>query len=155
MLELLLPQAYRRIRRSSHLLTDMNISVSSKKTHVGLAFVSAAAGGCTSLGVLKLFEEWAFTTELNWWLMIIGSHAFLLFCFLTIWFWNVRSDLTTRTVAIKSIGAIFLGAFVSIFGVPGYSYILIYTGHAFISSGIATVMYVVMAAFEVRYEGTD
>jgi hypothetical protein len=66
----------------------------------------------------------------------------------------VRRDLTIVRFAVTTGGAIILGGLVSVLILP-YMFLLIYTGYAFISSGVATIMYVLIAIQENWYQQSE
>jgi len=106
--------------------------------------LGAGLGGVVSMTVLRFFQEWAFRTEFfRFWLPLTAIHACTVFVLFTFWFGIIRPNVRTAFGIAKCVGAVVVGGLVA--ALLPYGFVLVITGHAFITSGIATLAYFVSA----------
>jgi hypothetical protein len=110
--------------------------------------LGAGLGGLVSMGVLRLFHDWAFRTEFRFWLAETSIHSCMVFVLLALWFGIVQPNVRTVNGIGNCVAAVVAGGFVAWF-IP-FGFVLVITGQAFITSGVATLVYVALSALENR-----
>jgi hypothetical protein len=111
--------------------------------------LGAGLGGLASMGVLRLFHDWAFRTEFRFWLNETATHSCIVFVLLALWFGTVHPNVRTSSGILNCVAAVMVGGFVAWF-IP-YGFVLVFTGQAFITSGVTTLVYIVtVSALENR-----
>ncbi|MCL4851768.1 MAG: hypothetical protein KJZ78_10350 [Bryobacteraceae bacterium] len=118
------------------------------------ALVAAAAGWFASMAVLRMFHEWAFSTEFDWWLHWSGLHAVLVWLVLAGWFHAEPPAFTgARAIGKMLAASVTATILAAVLGVPGL--VLIVTGQAFITSAVATFAYgCILSAVPAEHGGT-
>ena len=110
--------------------------------------LGAGLGGVASMGVLRLFHDWAFRTEFKFWLTETAIHSCIVFVLLALWFGIVHPNVRTANGIAKCVAAAVVGGFVA-WLIP-FGFVLVITGQAFITSGVATLAYMAVSALENR-----
>jgi hypothetical protein len=110
--------------------------------------LGAGLGGLVSMGVLRLFHDWAFRTEFKFWLFETAIHSCIVFILLALWFGIAHPNVRTGNGIAHCIAAVVIGGFVAVL-IP-FGFVLVITGQAFITSGVATLVYVAVSALENR-----
>ena len=98
------------------------------------------------MGVLRLFHDWAFRTEFKLWLTETAIHACIVFVLLALWFGIGHPNVRTANGIGNCVAAVVVGGFVAWF-IP-FGFVLVITGQAFITSGVATLVYMAVSAGE-------
>ena len=107
-------------------------------------------GGVASMTVLRVFHDWAFRTEFRFWLQMTVVHACIVFVLLALWFGITRPNIRRVDGVANCVGAV-LGSGLVAFFIP-FGFVLVVTGQAFITSGIATLAYIAVSALDDRGE---
>ena len=110
--------------------------------------LGAGLGGVASMTVLWLFHDWAFRTEFTSWLRMTVIHACVVFVLLALWFGITHPNVRRADGVATCVGGILIGGLVAVF-IP-WGFVLVITGHAFITSGVATLAYSAVSALEDR-----
>ena len=96
--------------------------------------------------VLRLFHDWAFRTEFRLWLRLTVIHACIVFVLLALWFGITRPNVRRADGVANCVGAVLMGGLVAVF--IKFGFVLVVTGQAFITSGVATLAYIALSALE-------
>lgn len=123
------------------------IKVSATERTVAV-LLGAGLGGLASMVVLRIFHDWAFRTEFTSWLRMTSVHSCIVFVLLAVWFGITRPNVWTANGIGKCVFAVVLGGLGAVF-VP-FGFVLVITGQAFITSGVATLVYVAVSALDGR-----
>jgi hypothetical protein len=110
--------------------------------------LGAGLGVVASMGVLRVFHDWAFRTEFIWWLRMTAIHSCIVFVVFALWFGIIRPNVRSAFGIANCVGAVVVGGLVAVF-VP-FGFVLVITGQAFITSGTATLAYIAVSALEDR-----
>jgi hypothetical protein len=102
-------------------------------------FLGSALGGFGSMVVLRIFNDWAFRTEFAYWLRITAVHSLEVFLLFTFWFGLIHTNVRGPYSVANFVGVIAIGGLLAVF-IPPYGFLLIITGHAFITSGLAALV---------------
>src|SRR5262245_57261867 len=108
------------------------------------ALLGAALGGVASMGVLRVLNGLAFSTDFVFWLRITSIHSGIVFVLFSLWFVDGRPSIRRASGIANCLAAIVVGGLAAI--VVPYGFVLIATGHAFITSGVATLVEVCLPA---------
>ena len=100
------------------------------------------------MGVLRLFHDWAFRTEFTFWLAETAIHSCIVFVLLALWFGFVHRNVRTANGIGNCVAAVVVGGFVAWF-IP-FGFVLVITGQAFITSGVAALFYMAVSALKNR-----
>jgi hypothetical protein len=119
----------------------INLSRVTDRTLVVL--LSTSLGGFASMAALRIFHEWAFRTEFKLWLWETVGHSCIVFVLFLMSFEYIRPSILSAEGILNCIAAVVLGGLVAVFAIP-YGFVLIMAGQAFITSGVATLSYVVV-----------
>ena len=114
-----------------------------------VALLSAGLGGLASMGALRIFHEWAFRTEFSGWLWMTAVHSCIVFGLFALSFGYLRPNLLSVNGIAKCVGAVVVGGLLAVLVIP-WGFVLIMTGQAFITSGMATLIYVAVSAQRAR-----
>jgi hypothetical protein len=96
------------------------------------------------MGVLRVLNGWAFSTEFNRWLRITSMHSGIVFVLFTLWFAGGPPSIRRASGIANCLAAIVVGGLAAM--VLPYGSVLIVSGHAFITSGVATLVEVCLPA---------
>jgi hypothetical protein len=96
---------------------------------------------------LRIFHEWAFRTEFKSLLFMTAIHSCIVFVLFALSFGNVRPSVLSTEGIAKCIGAVVVGGLTAVFATP-FGFVLIMSGQAFITSGVATLLYVAVSALQ-------
>jgi hypothetical protein len=96
------------------------------------------------MAFLRIFNDWAFTTEFKWHAALTAIHSCLVFVFMVLWFGNLQTNLTAGAVLKRGLGAALIGGLLAILALP-YGFVLIMSGQAFVTSCVATAVYIAIA----------
>jgi hypothetical protein len=110
-----------------------------------LVLLSSSVGGVASMAALRILHEWAFRTEFNRWLWLTAVHSCIVFVLFAMSFDHLRPSVLGAEGIAKCIGAVVFGGLTSLFATP-FGFVLIMSGQAFITSGVATLIYVAASA---------
>ena len=124
------------------------MNVSKPINRILIVLLSVALGGGASMAALRVFHEWAFRTEFNWWLWMTAVHSCVVFVLFALSVAISPNIISAKNIA-KCFAAVGLGGLSAVFVTP-YGFVLVITGQAFITSGVAALVYVVVAALETR-----
>jgi hypothetical protein len=110
-------------------------------------FLSVTLGGTASMLVLRVFYDWSFRTEFWFFLRLTAVHSSLLLVLFPLWFGIFGSALGVKEIVksrgvdtiLNCIGAAAIGSLLPAF-IP-WGFILIVSGQAYITSGIAALAY--------------
>jgi hypothetical protein len=125
----------------------INTSGAAGRTLVVLLSVGVA--GVASMGTLKIFHDWAFRTEFRFWLLMTTIHSCIVFVLFALSFGAIRPNLLSASGIAKCVGAMIVGGLVALLIMP-YGVILIISGQAFITSGVAVLIYSAVSAEQKR-----
>lgn len=113
-----------------------------------LSLLSASFGGVASTAALKIFHEWAFRTSFKSLLSMTAIHSCIVFVLFALAFGTLRPNVISVNGIAKCVGAVLVGGLMALFAGP-FGFVLIMSGQAFITSGVATLIYaVVVSALE-------
>ena len=101
-----------------------------------------------SMTALRMFHDWAFRTEFRFWVAETAIHSCIVFVLLALWFGIVHPNVRTARGIGNCVTAAVVGGFTAWF-IP-YGFVLVLTGQAFITSGVATLVYMAVSALENR-----
>jgi hypothetical protein len=109
-------------------------------------------GGVTSMGVLRLFHEWAFRTEFMSWLRMTAlHHAQFLSCLIMVRDYPSECPHCQRYCKLRRRRC---GGRFSCVLVP-FGFVLLISSQAFIASGVATLAYIAVSALEDNNNSGD
>jgi len=97
------------------------------------------------MAALRIFHEWAFRTEFKSLLFMTAIHSCIVFVLFALSFGNVRPSVLSTEGIAKCIGAVVVGGLTAVFATP-FRFVLIMSGQAFITSGVATLIYAVVVS---------
>ncbi len=123
----------------------VSISIANRYGRAARALIAAIFGGAASMDVLRVFHSWAYSTEFRSWTSMTLIHTFLVFAFLSFWFGIVPPQISFRSMVARGVGASLIAGLLAILVRPPWGTALIITGQAFITSTVATAMYICMA----------
>src|SRR5262249_19681290 len=123
----------------------INLSRVTDRTLVVL--LSTSLGGVASMAALRIFRDWAFRTEFKSWLWLTAGHSCIVFVLFLMLFEYIRPSILSAEGILDCIAAVVLGGLVAVFAIP-YGFVLIMTGQAFITSGVATLLYAAVSALQ-------
>ena len=93
------------------------------------------------MAALRIFHEWAFRTEFKLWLWLTVGHSCIVFVLFLMSFEYIRPSVLSAEGIAKCIGAVVVGGLIAVFATP-FGFVLIMSGQAFITSAVATLIYV-------------
>jgi hypothetical protein len=99
------------------------------------------------MAALRIFHEWAFRTEFKSWLWLTAVHSCIVFVLFLMSFEYIQPSILSAEGILNCIAAVVLGGLVAVFAIP-YGFVLIMTGQAFITSGVATLLYAAVSALQ-------
>ena len=101
------------------------------------------------MAALRIFHNWAFRTAFKSWLWETVGHSCIVFVLFLMSFEYIRPSILSAEGILNCIAAVVLGGLVAVFAIP-YGFVLIMTGQAFITSGVATLLYAAVSAVAAR-----
>ena len=104
------------------------------------------------MGTLRIFHEWAFRTEFKFWLLMTALHSSTVFVLFALSFGAIRPNLLSASGIAKCVGAMIVGGLVAVF-ITSYGIVLVITGQAFITSGVAALVYSAVSVEQKRTSG--
>jgi len=111
----------------------------SRRDRIMAILFSSALGGVASMLALKFFHEWAFRTEYWFYVGMTAVHSCLVFILFAFWFGIIRPSIPRTNSVLQCIAAAAVGGILPIF-IP-WGFILVMMGQAFITSGVAALVY--------------
>jgi hypothetical protein len=112
------------------------------------ALLGAGLGGVFSLAVLRTLHDSAFKTEFMFWLRMTAVHSCIVFVLFALWLGIIGPNVRSANGIASCVGAAVVGGLIALF-VP-FGFVLVITGQAFITSGVATLVYVVLLTAKDR-----
>lgn len=128
---------------------EIKAMIKATAARIVTVLLGSGIGGLASMGVLRLFHDWAFRTEFKFWSFETAIHSCIVFVLLALWFGTVHPNVRTASGIGNCVAAAVVGGLVAWF-IP-YRFVLVVTGQAFITSGVATLVYMTVAALEDQW----
>jgi len=120
----------------------------SGRDRIAAVFVGSLVGGVVSLVALKLLNDWAFRTEFWFYVRVTAVHSCLVFILFSFWFGVIRPNIPRTNTILQCIAAAAVAGVLPVL-IP-WGFILIMSGQAFITSGVAALVYAGISALQDR-----
>jgi len=120
----------------------------SGRDRIAAVFVGSLVGGVVSLVTLKVLNDWAFRTEFSFYVRLTAVHSCLAFILFAFWFGVIRPKIPRTNTMLHCIGAAAVAGVLPVL-IP-WGFVLVMTGQAFITSGVAALVYAGISALQDR-----